>query len=65
MSGGGGGAVRPRLVLILSENQTLITARDLGALVAMAVEAESTGFDAVMVSDHVVLGPGADAGGMP
>ena len=31
----------------------------------MAVEAEAAGFDAVMVSEHVVLGPGADAGGMP
>jgi probable F420-dependent oxidoreductase len=31
----------------------------------MAVQAEAAGFDAVMVSEHVVLGPGADAGGMP
>jgi probable F420-dependent oxidoreductase len=31
----------------------------------MAVEAEEAGFDAVMVSEHVVLGPGADAGGLP
>ena len=62
---GGGGAVRPRLVLILSENHTLVPARDLGALVRMAVEAEAAGFDAVMVSEHVVLGPGADAGGVP
>ena len=65
MPDGGGGAVRPRLVLILSENHTLVPARDLGALVRMAVEAEAAGFDAVMVSEHVVLGPGADAGGMP
>ena len=50
MSGGGGGAVRPRLVLILSENHTLVPARELGALIRMAVEAESAGFDAVMVS---------------
>lgn len=65
MSGGGGGAARPRLVLILSENHTLIPARDLGALVRMAVEAEEAGFDAAMVSEHVVLGPGADANGVP
>jgi probable F420-dependent oxidoreductase len=63
--GGEGGAARPRLVLILSENHALILARDLGALVRMAVEAEAAGFDAVMVSEHVVLGPGADAGGIP
>lgn len=31
----------------------------------MAVEAEAAGFDAVMVSEHVVLGPGADADGVP
>ena len=65
MRGGGGGAVRPRLVLILSENWTLVPARNLGALVRMAVEAEATGFDAAMVSEHVVLGPGADANGVP
>jgi probable F420-dependent oxidoreductase len=65
MRGGRGGAVRPRLVLILSENWTLVSARDLLALVRMAVEAEEAGFDAVMVSEHVVLGPGADAGGVP
>lgn len=62
---GRGGAVRPRLVLILSENWTLVPARDLGALVGMAVEAEAAGLDAVMVSEHVVLGPGADANGVP
>jgi probable F420-dependent oxidoreductase len=31
----------------------------------MAVEAEAAGFDAVMVSEHVVLGQGADAKGVP
>jgi probable F420-dependent oxidoreductase len=31
----------------------------------MAVEAEDAGFDAVMVSEHVALGPGADARGVP
>ena len=55
----------PRLVLILSENHTLVPARDLGALVRMAAEAEAAGFDAAMVSEHVVLGPGADANGVP
>jgi probable F420-dependent oxidoreductase len=55
----------PRLVLILSENWTLADPRDLRGLVAMAVEAEAAGFDGVMVSEHVVLGSGADAGGAP
>lgn len=54
-----------RLVCILSENQTLIPATDLRGLVRMAVEAERAGFDAVMVSEHVVLGRGSDADGLP
>lgn len=55
----------PRLVLVLSENHTLVPARDLRALVDVAVEAERTGFDGVMVSEHIVLGRGADADGVP
>lgn len=55
----------PRLVLVLSENHTLVPARDLRGLVEMAVEAEHAGFDGVMVSEHVVLGVGADADGLP
>ena len=65
MTEGRGGVARPRLVLILTENHTLVPARDLSALVAMAVEAEEAGFDGVMTSEHVVLGPGADANGVP
>ena len=57
--------VSPRLILILSENWTLTPPRDLPALVRFAVEAEEAGFDGVMVSEHVVLGPGADAAGVP
>jgi probable F420-dependent oxidoreductase len=65
MTEGRAGASPPRLVLILSENWTLTPADDLRALVRMAVEAEAAGFDAVMVSEHVALGPGADAHGLP
>jgi probable F420-dependent oxidoreductase len=54
-----------RLVCVLSENHTLVPARDLRALVQVAVEAERAGFDAVMVSEHVVLGAGSDADGRP
>jgi probable F420-dependent oxidoreductase len=54
-----------RLILILSENWTLVGPRDLRALVDVAVEAEAAGFDGVMVSEHVVLGHGADALGLP
>jgi probable F420-dependent oxidoreductase len=55
----------PRLVLILSENWTLSPPRDLRALVRMALEAEEARFDGVMLSEHVVLGPGSDAEGVP
>lgn len=55
----------PRLVLILSENWTLVPPRDLRALVRFALEAEDAGFDGVMMSEHVVLGRGSDAGGIP
>jgi probable F420-dependent oxidoreductase len=55
----------PKLILILSENWTMTSPRDLRALVRFAVEAESAGFDAVMVSEHVVLGPDAASEGLP
>ena len=53
-----------RLVLVLSENWTLTPPRDLRTLVEMAVVAEEAGFDAVMVSEHIVLGPSAGADGV-
>ena len=53
-----------KLVLVLSENWTLTPPRDLRALVDLAVVAEVAGFDAVMVSEHVVLGPSAGANGI-
>ena len=65
MTYGAARTASPRLVLILSENRTLWPPGDIRALVDAAVEAEETGFDAVMMSEHVVLGPGADAGGVP
>ena len=53
----------PRLVLVLSENWTLTSPRDLRALVRIAVEAEDAGIDAVMLSEHIVLGAGAGEAG--
>jgi probable F420-dependent oxidoreductase len=55
----------PKLILILSENWTLTSPRDLPALVRFAVEAEDAGFDAVMVSEHIVLSRGSDVEGVP
>jgi alkanesulfonate monooxygenase SsuD/methylene tetrahydromethanopterin reductase-like flavin-dependent oxidoreductase (luciferase family) len=51
----------PKLILVLSENWTLTPPRDLRALVRIACEAEDAGFDGAMVSEHILLGPGADA----
>lgn len=54
----------PRMLLILSENWTLADGRDLPELVRWARIAEDTGFDSVMLSEHIVLGPDAGAGGV-
>jgi probable F420-dependent oxidoreductase len=53
-----------KLVLVLSENWTLTSPRDLRALVRMAAEAEDAGIDAVMVSEHIVLGASAGEAGL-
>jgi probable F420-dependent oxidoreductase len=52
------------MCLILSENWTMTSGRDLPALVRWAREAEDAGFDSVMISEHIVLGPSAGAGGV-
>jgi probable F420-dependent oxidoreductase len=57
-------AAAPRLVLVLSENWTLTSPRDLRALVRMAQEAEDAGIDAVMLSEHIVLSAAAGANGI-
>ena len=50
--------------MILSENWTLTDGRDLNELVRWARIAEDTGFDSVMISEHVVLGPDASDKGV-
>jgi len=52
------------LVLVLSENWTLTSPRDLRGLVRIAEEAEDAGIDGVMLSEHIVLGAGSGAGGV-
>jgi probable F420-dependent oxidoreductase len=52
----------PRFVLILSENWTMVSPRDPLALIRVAQEAEDAGFDGVMVSEHLALGPSASSG---
>jgi alkanesulfonate monooxygenase SsuD/methylene tetrahydromethanopterin reductase-like flavin-dependent oxidoreductase (luciferase family) len=53
------------MLLILTENWTMRPVPDVGDLVRWAVEAEAAGIDGVMVSEHIVLGPTANAGGLP
>jgi alkanesulfonate monooxygenase SsuD/methylene tetrahydromethanopterin reductase-like flavin-dependent oxidoreductase (luciferase family) len=55
----------PRLLLILTENHTMRPTPDVADLVRFAVEAERAGIDGVMVSEHIVLGPSANAAGQP
>lgn len=55
--------MKPRLVSVLTENWTLVDPRDLRDVVRMAQEAEDAGFDMVMVSDHIVMGPSAGSEG--
>ncbi len=52
-----------RLLMVLSENHAIVPPRDLHGLVHLAVQAEAAGVDGVMVSEHVVLGRDAAAGG--
>jgi probable F420-dependent oxidoreductase len=49
----------PKLLLVLSENWTIVSPRDLRALVRIAAEAELAGIDGVMLSEHVILGRSA------
>jgi probable F420-dependent oxidoreductase len=51
------------MVSVLTENWTMVDPRDIRDLVRMAQEAEDAGFDMVMVSDHVLLGPSAGSQG--
>ncbi len=53
-----------KLLMKLTENISLVPPRDPRGLVRVAVEAEAAGIDGVMRSEHVLLGPEADALGV-
>ncbi len=55
----------PRLLMILTENEPLIDLADLDAMIELARIADREGFDAVMLSEHLALGPAAGAVGRP
>lgn len=57
--------MRPKLVVVLSESWTMISPRDPAALVKAAVDAEAAGADAVMLSEHLALGPNSNEHGEP
>jgi alkanesulfonate monooxygenase SsuD/methylene tetrahydromethanopterin reductase-like flavin-dependent oxidoreductase (luciferase family) len=49
----------PRIMLILTENETIVDRDDLETLVRWSEQAEALGVDGVMLSDHLTLGPTA------
>jgi probable F420-dependent oxidoreductase len=51
--------------MVLTENWTITSPRDLRALVRLAQVAEAAGIDAVMLSEHIVLGASAGSAGRP
>jgi probable F420-dependent oxidoreductase len=51
--------------MVLTENWTITSPRDLRGLVRLAQVAEDEGIDAVMLSEHIVLGASAGARGRP
>jgi probable F420-dependent oxidoreductase len=53
-----------RWLMVLTENDAIVPPRDLPGLVAMAVSAEASGVDGVMLSEHVLLGPSSGAAGV-
>lgn len=55
----------PKLILLLSEIWTMTDPRDLRKVVRYAAEAEEAGFDAVMIGEHVVMGPNSCYKGVP
>jgi probable F420-dependent oxidoreductase len=54
-----------RWLMVATENDAIVDPRDLGGLVDLAVTAEAHGLDGVMLSEHVLLGPGAAGTGRP
>ena len=54
----------PGMLMILTENHTMLDPRDMRGLVELARIAEDSGFDAVMVSEQTMLGPDAAIGGL-
>jgi alkanesulfonate monooxygenase SsuD/methylene tetrahydromethanopterin reductase-like flavin-dependent oxidoreductase (luciferase family) len=55
----------PKLILLISEIWTMTDPRDLRKVVRYAMEAEEAGFDAVMIGEHVVMGPKSAYRGQP
>jgi probable F420-dependent oxidoreductase len=51
--------------MVLTENWTITSPRDLRGLVRLAQVAEDEGIDTVMLSEHIVLGASAGADGRP
>jgi alkanesulfonate monooxygenase SsuD/methylene tetrahydromethanopterin reductase-like flavin-dependent oxidoreductase (luciferase family) len=55
----------PRIVVMFSEIWTMIDARNLAELGALAAEAERAGVGGILIGEHVVMGPNAAENGLP
>jgi len=53
-----------RLVLVLTENWTIAPPTDPAVLIDLARQAEAAGIDAVMLSEHIVMGPSSASQGL-
>jgi alkanesulfonate monooxygenase SsuD/methylene tetrahydromethanopterin reductase-like flavin-dependent oxidoreductase (luciferase family) len=55
--------MKPKMINVLIENCTIVDLRNLKRIVRMGQEAEAAGFDMVMISDHIVMGPNSGSTG--
>jgi probable F420-dependent oxidoreductase len=58
-------ATKPRLTVLLSELDTLIKPEEERLVLKFAQQAEDAGYYGVHIIDHIVMGPGSCAGGLP
>ena len=58
-------AERIKVLMAISELDTLVKPQDLHTLIKFARIAEDTGIDAVSISEHHVMGPGGGRDGRP
>jgi probable F420-dependent oxidoreductase len=58
-------AKKPKLIVILSELDTLIRPEEERLVLDFARQAEDAGYYGIIIIDHIVMGPSSDANGLP